>query len=131
MAVLVDTNVIADVLHNDPQWGDWSAEQLARNFGQLLINPIIYAELCYCASASDDVNRIMSQLGLDYAELPRTSLFAAAQAYRSYRQRGGVKTAPLPDFFIGAHAQEAGLALLTRDKARYATYFPAARLVSP
>lgn len=131
MVVLVDTNVIADVLHNDPQWGDWSADQLARHFGQLLINPVIYAELCYGAGAADDVPRIMSQLGLDYAELPRASLFAAAQAYRNYRQRGGIKTAPLPDFFIGAHAQQAGLTLLTRDKARYVTYFPGARLICP
>lgn len=131
MAVLVDTNVIADVLYNDPLWGDWSAEQLARHAGQLLINPIIYAELCYGASSPDDVPRVMSQLGLGYAELPRACLFAAGQAYRIYRQRGGIKTAPLPDFFIGAHASSAGLDLLTRDKARYSTYFPDARLLSP
>ena len=131
MPVLVDTNVIADVLHDDPQWGAWSADQLARHFGQLVINPVIYAELCYGARDPDDVPRIMSQLGLNYAELPRACLFTAAQAYRSYRQRGGIKTAPLPDFFIGAHAEQAGLALLTRDKARYATYFPGARLICP
>ncbi len=131
MAILVDTNVIADVLYNDPVWGDWSSEQLARHFDQLLINPLIYAELCYGASAPEDVSAIMTQLGLGYAELPLASLFIAAQAYRLYRQRGGTKTAPLPDFFIGAHAQASGLTLLTRDKTRYATYFPAARLICP
>lgn len=131
MLVLVDTNVIFDVLYNDPVWNDWSSAQLASHWGYLCINPIIYAELCYRATSPEDVNDTMQNMGLVYAELPRTCLFAASQAYRSYRQRGGVKTAPLPDFFIGAHAQEAGLALLTRDKARYETYFPQARLIAP
>ena len=131
MAVLVDTNVISDVLYNDPVWGNWSSEQLARHFGGLFINPVIYAELSYGASTPDDVATIMTQLGLGYAELPLASLFAAGQAYKAYRQRGGLKTAPLPDFFIGAHAEASGLTLLTRDKSRYTTYFPGARLICP
>ena len=49
----------------------------------------------------------------------------------TYRRKGGVKTAPLPDFYIGAHAQSAGLALLTRDAKRYSTYFPKVTLISP
>jgi predicted nucleic acid-binding protein len=131
MAVLVDTNVLCDVLYNDPAWNNWSSAQLASHWGQLWINPIIYTELSYGASAPSDVPDIMAQLGLQYAELPINSLFATAQAYRSYRQRGGVKTAPLPDFFIGAHAQAAGLLLLTRDKSRYSTYFPQVQLICP
>ncbi|MDB5930536.1 MAG: domain nucleic acid-binding-like protein [Polaromonas sp.] len=131
MAVLVDTNVIADVLYNDPEWGDWSAQQLARHFGGLFINPVIYAELSYRASTQEEVSELMERLGLGYMELPLAALFSAGQAYRTYRQRGGLKTAPLPDFFIGAHAQAAGLMLLTRDKSRYATYFPGAHLICP
>lgn len=131
MAILVDTNVIADVLYNDPIWGDWSSDQLRRHFDQLLINPLIYAELCYGASTPEDVPTIMTRLGLGYAELPVESLFLAAKAFRVYRQRGGTKSAPLPDFFIGAHAQASDLTLLTRDKSRYASYFPAARLICP
>lgn len=131
MAVLVDTNVICDVLFNDPVWSEWSSTQLTQHWGGLYINPIIYAELSYQAPSAKDVNHTMEALGLVYAELPVPSLFVAAQAYRSYRQRGGTKTSPLPDFFIGAHAQEAGLTLLTRDKARYETYFPRARLICP
>jgi predicted nucleic acid-binding protein len=131
MAVLVDTNVICDVLYNDPVWSDWSSAQIANHWGQLCINPIIYAELSYQATSPADVNDTMDRLGLVYADLPMACLFTAGQAYRRYRQRGGVKTAPLPDFLIGAHAQQAGLVLLTRDKARYATYFPGARLICP
>jgi len=131
MAILVDTNVIADVLHNDPVWADWAAKQLTEHENELFINPLIYAELCYRASSPTQVNDIVAGLGLQYLELPLPALFLAAQAYRRYRQRGGVKTAPLPDFFIGAHAEAAGLTLLTRDKNRYATYFPAAQLICP
>ena len=130
MAVLVDTNVIADVLHGDPDWGQWAQQQLAQHAGELFINPLIYAELCYRAASIDEVNGVVKTLGLQYAELPLPALFLAARAYSAYRQRGGVKTAPLPDFFIGAHAESAGLILLTRDKSRYTTYFPHVALIS-
>ena len=131
MAVLVDTNVIADILHGDANWGEWATQQLAQHVGELFVNPIVYAELCYRASAMDEVNQVLETLGLRYAELPRSALFLAARAYSAYRQRGGIKTAPLPDFFIGAHAQSAGCKLLTRDKSRYATYFPQVALICP
>ena len=131
MAVLVDTNVIADVLYSDPVWSDWATAQLALHASNLFINPLIYAELCYRASSPEEVNHAVETLGLQYAELPLLALFLAAQAYRAYRQRGGLKTAPLSDFFIGAHAEASGLTLLTRDKSRYTTYFPGARLICP
>ena len=131
MAVLVDTNVICDVLYNDPHWAKWSSTQLTQHWGQLNINPMIYAELCYQASTNDEVDGIVMQLNLTYTELPQAALFAAAHAYRRYRQRGGVKTAPLPDFFIGAHAEVSGMTLITRDKGRYATYFAGVQLICP
>lgn len=131
MPVLVDTNVIADVLHGDPLWADWSIAQLTQHAGDLLINPMIYAELCYRATSAAEVEQLVTSLGVQYLELPRAALFVAAQAYRAYRKRGGVKSAPLPDFFIGAHAQTAKLTLLTRDRSRYTTYFPSVALISP
>lgn len=102
---------------------------MARRFGGLFINPAIYAELSYGASTPDEVATIKTRLGLGYAELPLASLFAAGQAYKAFRQRGGLKTTPLPDFFTGVHAEASGLMLLTRDKSRYTTYFPCARLI--
>lgn len=131
MPVLVDTNVIADVFHRDPVWVDWSRAEIARHAGDLLINPLIYAELCYRATSSGQVDQIVADLGFRYEELPKPALYLAAQAYRTYRLRGGVKTAPLADFFIGAHAEAAGLTLLTRDPARYRTYFPNVPLICP
>ncbi len=131
MRILVDTNVIADVLYDDPLWAEWAKLQLTQNEGQTFINPIIYTELCYRARTASEVDQIIAGFAFDYEELPRTALFLAAQAYRLYRERGGVKTAPLPDFFIGAHAQAVRVPLLTRDKERYQTYFPGISLISP
>lgn len=37
----------------------------------------------------------------------------------------------LPDFYIGAHAQVERLTLISRDAARYQTYFPGVALVAP
>ena len=131
MPVLVDTNVIADVLYSDPAWEAWSDAQITRHAGQLCINPVIYSELCYRASSTGEVDRVVASLGFQYEELPRQALFLASKAFRAYRQRGGNKTAPLPDFFIGAHAEALGMPLLTRDKGRYQTYFPAVVLICP
>ena len=131
MAILVDTNVVVDVLHGDPVWLDWANAQLKRFAGELWINPIIYAELCYRAKSSEEVDQVMIDMELNYEELTRPALFLAAKAYQIYRQRGGTKTAPLPDFFIGAHAEAMGIPILTRDSARYKTYFPSVRLICP
>ncbi|NMF67466.1 DNA-binding protein, partial [Brasilonema octagenarum UFV-OR1] len=45
--ILVDSNVILDVLTEDPQWFDWSSQMLTEyaNRENLVINPIIYAEI--------------------------------------------------------------------------------------
>ena len=65
------------------------------------------------------------------AALPWEASFLAAKAFAKYRRRGGTKTAPLPDFFIGAHAAVAGMTLLTRDARRYRLYFPKLRIIAP
>ena len=129
--VLVDTNIIADVVYKDPVWASWAADQLAIYAGTSIINPIVYSELCYYANGFDEVDELVLAFGFKLEELPRRALFMASQAYRAYRQRGGTKTAPLPDFFIGAHAQALGIPILTRDAGRFATYFPGVQMISP
>lgn len=64
-------------------------------------------------------------------EVPRPALYLAGRAYLQYRQRGGQKASVLPDFFIGAHAAVEGWVLLTRDAARFSTYFPTLEIVAP
>jgi predicted nucleic acid-binding protein len=63
--------------------------------------------------------------------VPFDAAFAAGLAFLDYRRRGGMRTSPLPDFFIGAHAAVRGYRLLTRDRGYYASYFPTLHLISP
>lgn len=131
--ILVDTNVFVDLWTADPRWGEWSAGALTRaaDAGPLAINPIIYAELCLGFAAEDELERALGDASVRRLELPYRAAWQAARAFRSYRRRGGARSAPLPDFFIGAHAQVDRLPLLTRDPARYRTYFPAVHLIAP
>ena len=132
MPVMVDSNVIFDVTNDDPMWADWSDAQITvHQPGGLLVNPLIYTELCTQASTTADVDKLLTELKLELRELPREALFLAAKAFLKYRRQGGTKTAPLPDFFIGAHAQALGIPILTRDASRYTSYFPGVPLICP
>jgi predicted nucleic acid-binding protein len=131
--ILVDSNVIIDVLTRDPAWLTWSEAALreAADRDELAINPIIYAEI---ASGFATMSELDLHLGADAFRrlpLPYEAGFVAGRAFVEYRRRGGVRTSPLPDFYIGAHAAVSGLGLLTRDARRYVGYFPKVRLISP
>lgn len=132
MAILIDTSVIIDVLTDDPNWADWSIAQIERHSNSgLVINPVVYAELCFGSPSTEFVDDVVRKFGLIYQEIPRQGLFRAAKAFGRYRARRGTKVSPLPDFFIGGHAEAAGLPLLTRDPSRVTTYFPGVRLICP
>jgi predicted nucleic acid-binding protein len=128
--VLVDSNVIIDIAQHDKQWLEWSFDTVSR-YAAASVNPIIYAELCYPFTTSDEVDHLLASLMFDYRELPREALYLAAQAFRLYRKAGGTKTSPLADFFIGAHAATLGVPIITRDVSRYHTYFPTVTLICP
>jgi predicted nucleic acid-binding protein len=130
---LVDTNVLLDLVTDDPNWADWSVAQLesASLNGPLLINDTIYAELAVRHARIEDLETFLDVAGLEMTLMPRAALFLAGKVFTQYRRSGGSRTGVLPDFFIGAHAAVARLPLLTRDVGRYRTYFPALRLITP
>ena len=132
-AVLVDSCVLLDVITADPQWQAWSAEQLTTAFsnGRVLINPLIYGEVAFAYERIEDVNAVLPRHLYDYRPLPREAAFLAARALADYRQRGGTRSAILPDFLIGAHAVIEQVSLLTRDVRRYQQAFPGLRLIAP
>ena len=114
---LVNSNVLLDIFTDDPEWSEWSTQTLGRvlDQGEVVVNPLVYAEVS----------------AFRREPLPYSAGFLAGKAFVSYRLRGGMKSAPLPDFYIGAHAAVAGYRLLTRDAPRYRTYFPRLELLSP
>ena len=131
--LLVDTNVLVDVLQDDPQWANWSISQLRAqaSIHQLVINPTIYAEMSLSFSTLEGLDSVVSTMALELREISRPALFLAAKAYAQYCKRGGSKLQVLPDFFIGAHAAVEGWPLLTRDASRFRTYFPTLEVVAP
>lgn len=132
MPILVDSNVILDLVNKDPVWLDWSKRALENLEKEgLKANAIIYAELCCSAASAAAVDALLADIGAVMLEIPREALFLASRAHLLYRRRGGTRTTGLPDFFIGAHAQALGIPILTRDKARYQTYFPGVALICP
>ncbi len=129
---LVDSNVLLDVVTDDPNWADWSQQQLdtASRIGDLVINPVIYAELSLAYASVEGLDAGIAAVGLELLEIPRPALFLAAAAFRLYRRRGGPRTEVLPDFFIGAHAAVEGMTLITRDGRRRG-WFPTVQVIAP
>lgn len=131
--VLVDSCIIIDLLADESDWYEWSLTQLValHASGRLAINQIIYAELSSAYDTPAEAERALAPFQLMQLSLPWEAAFLAGVAYRTYRQRGGNRRSPLPDFYIGAHAATSGMQLLTRDAARYQTYFPTLQLITP
>jgi len=131
--VLVDTNVLIDVLQKDPTWAEWSVRQLRAQaqVHELLINPVIYAELSLAFESVHALDAAIERMDLSVEELPRAALFLAGRAFLEYRRKGRAKSMVLADFFIGAHAAVLGCGILTRDAARYRGYFPRVPLTTP
>lgn len=131
--VLIDTNVLLDVVTNDPQWADWSQNQLeaAALKDPLAINAVVYAELSIGFRRIEEVEAVLAKAQVSIEEIPREALFLAGKAFQRYKARGGARAGVLPDFFIGAHAAVLGVPLLTRDSRRYRDYFPKLELLAP
>ena len=133
--VLVDTNVLLDVVEDDPKWANWSQWQLdAISLGErLCIDPVIYSELSIAFERIEELDRTLAAASINVLPtIPREALFLAGKAFLTYRKRSGAaRTGVLPDFFIGAHAAVAEMPILTRDDKRYRSYFPTVQLITP
>ena len=131
--ILVDTNILLDLVTDDPNFAEWSIARLeaASLIGPLIINDVIYAELSVRYDAKEDLDTFITEAGLKHEPAPNSALFLAGKVFQKYRESGGARTGVLPDFFIGAHAAVLELPLLTRDTGRYRTYFPTVDLVAP
>ena len=132
-SVLVDSNVLLDVATDDPAWGAWSAAALEQTADQavLVINALVYAEVSVGFATIEELEAAIPRDLYRREDLPYEAAFLAGKVFLRYRQGGGAKRSPLPDFYIGAHAAVAGYRLLTRDATRYRTYFPSLELISP
>ena len=131
--VFVDSNVILDIFQNDPNWANWSEAILNKYAAthQLCINPIVYTEISIGFERIEELETAMERAGFQIMEIPKDALFLAGKVFLQYRRNQGTKSSPLPDFFIGAHTAVLQMDLITRDVARYQTYFPTINLIAP
>jgi predicted nucleic acid-binding protein len=131
--VLVDSNIILDIATNDPKWSEWSGSALSEctEHATLVINPIIYAEVSIGYTTIEALNSALPRNVYQRDPLPWEAGFLAGKCFLAYRRRGGSRNTPMPDFYIGAHAAIEHLAVLTRDAARFQTYFPKLEILSP
>lgn len=138
--ILLDTNVIIDAQNKTSPFFEWSSEivsEAVRTTGAA-INAVTLAELCAGKERiAELVQNELQQARVELLDLPARAAAICGMAYRRYRfarrkSAGGFSPAtPLPDFFIGAHAQLMGWKLATRDSERFRLYFPDVELIEP
>lgn len=133
MPILLDSNILLDIFTEDKEWYGWSSETLAKESEDdlLYINPIIYSEI---SISFDTIETLEAAIPGNYIlreDIPYEAAFLAGKCFVKYRKSGGTKQAPLPDFFIGAHAAVRNWSLMTRDKGRFQTYFPTIDIICP
>ena len=131
--VFVDSCVLLDLFTDDPKWANWSESTLGKysQRNSLFINSIVYTEISIGFNRIEEVENAIEQVGVKVLEIPREALFLAGKVFLDYRRNKGSKNSTLPDFFIGAHAAVSSFDLITRDTARYRTYFPRIKLICP
>jgi len=131
--ILIDTCVISDLSNVDNDWFEWCSSTLEKldDSHSFIINEVIYAESSIIYPTIEEFDEYLLRLGLSINSIPREALFLAGKAFLKYRKNKGTKCNVLPDFFIGAHAAVKQYKLMSRDKGRFATYFPTVELIIP
>ena len=132
-STVVDTNVFIDLLGPETEQRRWSlrALQASSEQGRLILSPIVWAELAASPLSERQLLDSLSWLNVLREQFSFAAAVLAGRAHRAYRRAGGAREWTLPDFLIGAQACAGGHLLLTRDAARYRSYFPSLDIISP
>jgi predicted nucleic acid-binding protein len=137
--ILFDTSVILDALRKDSEFNAWATDLIseATASGGAAVNAVTVAELCAGDRRPEVVESDLKDWGIRVLDVPAAAAAGCGKAHRQYALArrasggGGAPKTPLPDFFIGAHADLMGWGLATRDSERIAKYFPRVDLVTP
>ncbi len=133
MQTILDSNIVLDLLHRQDPFFHWSKRWFgtcARQ-GDLVLNSIVFAETSSSFLNFRDAVSVFGQLGARQEDIPPEAAYSAGRAHRLYRERGGLRDRVLADFLIGAHAWVRNYRILTRDAARYRSYFPTLNIIAP
>jgi predicted nucleic acid-binding protein len=131
--LFVDSCVLLDIITDDKNWADWSHEtlnQMSLDY-QLVINIIVFSEISLKFNSADEVIKILELMKIKMLELPIEVGFNVSRVFKQYRSNKGTLKSAMPDFYIGEHAKYLNVPLVTRDLARFKTYQPELKLISP
>jgi len=133
MITAVDTNVLIDVFGADEKFGRKSLAALRywSQRGTLIASDIVWVETATVFAQPRDCKSAMEKLGVEYSPLVPDAIWAAADAWRHYRQNGGKRDRIASDFFVAAHALVQGARLLSRNRGFYRTHFTALKIIDP
>jgi len=131
--ILIDSSVLLDIFTVDPVWFEWSSNMVSSlvDKDDIAINPLIYAEVSVNFNSPAELDEALPRHIFYREPLPFEAAFLAGKAFAIYKKRGGIRTFPLSDFYIGAHAAVSGYKILTRDPRRFRRYFPTVGLIAP
>ena len=127
----LDSNIVIDLVEGASSWSDWTRRAVARAGAPLVGNAVVIAESAsHFADLATQLG-YLAELGLTIRDISPAAARRAGRAHRAYRRAGGKRSAVLPDFLIGGHVVDLGAALITRDRQRFAAYFPELALITP
>jgi predicted nucleic acid-binding protein len=137
--MLLDTNVLIYASDAKARHCRWARRMIAGGVSGegAAVNAVSLAEVCVGDAVPQTVADRIRSWGVAVLDVPTAASEVCARAYSSYRSRRKLDSGkdapalPLPDFFIGAHAQIMGWSLATADASRFKTYFPAVPLRTP
>ena len=137
--ILLDTNVLIYASDERAKHCRWARRMVAEGVSGdgAAVNAVSVAEVCVGDTEPGTVADRIRSWGVDVLDVPVAASEVCARAYLAYRMRRKADSGkdapavPLPDFFIGAHAQVMGWTLATADADRFKTYFPTVPLKSP
>ncbi len=137
--ILIDTNVVIYASNPESPHCGWARQTIANAVADqgAVINAVSLAEVCVGESNPETAADRMRNWGIQILDIPVVAAEVAAGAYRTYLERRRAQSTqtasstPLPDFFIGAHAEVMRWELATADQGRFSTYFPSVSLKMP
>ena len=137
--ILLDTNVLIYASTEGSPFLEWARDTIAAGVSEdgAAVNAVSIAEICVGDAEPETVADQLRSWGITLLDVPAVAAEPCAKAYLKYRERRRAESGrdapalPLPDFFIGAHAQVMGWPLATADEGRFRTYFPSVTLRTP
>ena len=132
MITAVDTSVLIAITKDEPHAAPWvDVLAAARTEGDVVFCDVVAAEFSALLTDEGKFRQAISGLGLLFSPVSLEAARLAGRIFKSYRRQGGPREHLVPDFLIGAHAQQQADRIAAIDRGYLRRYFPRLRIVRP